>query len=40
MIGHLQLNDVLLYTTPVSAGYKLNNALPLAGMRVSYTNGL
>ena len=29
-----QFNDVLLYTTPVATGYKLNNVLPLAGMKV------
>ncbi|XP_045165344.2 protein piccolo-like isoform X2 [Mercenaria mercenaria] len=28
-------NDVLLYTTPVATGYRLNNVLPLAGMKVS-----
>ncbi|XP_052249054.1 uncharacterized protein LOC127856886 isoform X3 [Dreissena polymorpha] len=28
-------NDVLLYTTPVATGYRLNNALPLTGMKVS-----
>ncbi|XP_025106664.1 FYVE, RhoGEF and PH domain-containing protein 6-like isoform X3 [Pomacea canaliculata] len=27
-------NDVLLYTTPVTAGYRLNNVLPLNGMKV------
>ena len=30
----LQFSDTLLYTTPVSGGYKLNSAIPLAGMRV------
>ncbi|KAL4226589.1 FYVE [Mactra antiquata] len=28
-------NDVLLYTTPVATGYRLNNVLPLAGMKIS-----
>ncbi|XP_071084148.1 FYVE, RhoGEF and PH domain-containing protein 6-like isoform X2 [Haliotis cracherodii] len=27
-------NDVLLYTTPVAGGYRLNNILPLTGMKV------
>ncbi|XP_046583050.1 LOW QUALITY PROTEIN: FYVE, RhoGEF and PH domain-containing protein 1-like, partial [Haliotis rubra] len=27
-------NDVLLYTTPVTGGYRLNNILPLTGMKV------
>ncbi|KAI0232072.1 hypothetical protein LSAT2_017572 [Lamellibrachia satsuma] len=29
------LNDALLYTTQVTGGYKLNNELPLSGMKVS-----
>lgn len=29
-----QFNDTLLYTTPVAGGYKLNNVLKLAGMKV------
>ncbi len=29
-----QLNDILLYTTPVSGGYRLNQAIPLTGMKV------
>jgi len=33
-----QFSDVLLYTTPVATGYKLNNILPLAGMRVRPNN--
>ncbi|CAH1784124.1 unnamed protein product [Owenia fusiformis] len=28
-------NDVLLYTTPLTMGYKLNHVLPLTGMKVS-----
>ncbi|CAL1531331.1 unnamed protein product [Lymnaea stagnalis] len=28
-------NDVLLYTTPTATGYKINNILPLIGMKVT-----
>ena len=34
VLVYFQFNDVLLYTTPVATGYKLNNVLPLAGMKV------
>jgi hypothetical protein len=31
----LQFSDVLLYTTPVASGFRLNNILPLQGMKVN-----
>ncbi|KAK3595627.1 hypothetical protein CHS0354_009591 [Potamilus streckersoni] len=31
-------SDVLLYTTPVPTGYRLNNVLPLIGMKVTVPN--
>ena len=30
-----QFSDVLLYTTPTATGYRLNNILPLQGMKVA-----